>query len=138
MTAPGRKVPARGLVGVLSATPKRAKAGTSWLGMPPMKLPRAADAGDEARTFDPPRRLVVARGLVEACRLLPVMASVALAVLTLAGPGAFVGGVGVGVPGAGGGRVPPAPRGGGRRGGAPAKGVLGGPVRAGAAPPWGG
>jgi non-ribosomal peptide synthetase-like protein len=84
MAAPGRKVPARGLVGVLSATPKRAKAGTSWLGMPPMKLPRAADAGDETRTFHPPRRLVVARGLVEACRIVPVMASVALAVLTLA------------------------------------------------------
>src|SRR5256714_4732574 len=96
MTAPGRKVPARGLVGVLSATPKRAKAGTSWLGMPPMKLPRAADAGDEARTFDPPRRLVVARGLVEACRLLPVMASVALAVLTLAVLEDFLGAFGVG------------------------------------------
>ena len=42
MTAPGRKLPNRGLVGVLSATPARVKAGTSWLGMPPIKLPRAA------------------------------------------------------------------------------------------------
>lgn len=43
MTAAGRSVPKRGLVGVLSSTPKRAKAGSSWLGMPPMKLPRAAE-----------------------------------------------------------------------------------------------
>jgi len=84
MTAPGRKVPNRGLVGVLSATPKRAKAGTSWLGMPPMLLPRAAEAADAARTFDPPRRLVAARAAVEICRLLPVMGSVALAVVSLA------------------------------------------------------
>ncbi|MFI9007591.1 Pls/PosA family non-ribosomal peptide synthetase [Actinosynnema sp. NPDC053489] len=80
MTAPGRSVPNRGLVGVLSATPKRAKAGTSYLGMPPMKLPRAAERGDQSRTFDPPRRLVVARALVELCRVVPVMCHVALVV----------------------------------------------------------
>ncbi|MDQ2588872.1 Pls/PosA family non-ribosomal peptide synthetase [Saccharothrix yanglingensis] len=80
MTAPGRAVPNRGLVGVLSATPKRAKAGSSYLGMPPMKLPRAAEEGDLSRTFDPPRRLVVARALVELCRVVPVMCHVALVV----------------------------------------------------------
>ncbi len=80
MTAPGRSVPNRGLVGVLSATPKRAKAGSSYLGMPPMKLPRAAEQGDQSRTFDPPRRLVVARALVELCRVVPVMCHVALVV----------------------------------------------------------
>jgi len=85
MTAPGRAVPKRGLVGVLSSTPKRAKAGSSWLGMPPIKLPRSADQADTSRTFDPPRRLVVARALVEMCRIVPVMCAVALAVLTLAG-----------------------------------------------------
>ncbi|HEV8555376.1 MAG TPA: Pls/PosA family non-ribosomal peptide synthetase [Actinophytocola sp.] len=95
MTAPGRAVPKRGLVGVLSATPKRAKAGSSWLGMPPMKLPRAADTADAGRTFDPPRRLVIARALVELCRVIPVMAAGALAVLVLAafaalGPAALV------------------------------------------------
>ncbi|GGK34371.1 amino acid adenylation protein [Pilimelia terevasa] len=84
MTAPGRRVPNRGLVGVLSAAPKRAKAGSSWLGMPPMKLPRAAAAGDEGRTFDPPRHLVLARAAVELCRLVPAMATVALLVLTAA------------------------------------------------------
>ncbi|AHH96645.1 Pls/PosA family non-ribosomal peptide synthetase [Kutzneria albida] len=84
MTAPGRSVPNRGLVGVLSATPKRAKAGSSYLGMPPMKLPRAVEEGDQSRTFKPPRRLVIARALVELCRVLPVMAKFALAVLTVA------------------------------------------------------
>ena len=85
MTAPGRSVPNRGLVGVLSSTPKRAKAGSSYLGMPPIKLPRTVETGDQSRTFDPPRQLVVARALVELCRIVPVMASVALAVLALAG-----------------------------------------------------
>lgn len=84
MTAAGRSVPKRGLVGVLSSTPKRAKAGSSWLGMPPMKLPRAAEEGDQSRTFDPPKRLKWARATVEICRIVPVMCSVALAVLALA------------------------------------------------------
>ncbi|HEY0806088.1 MAG TPA: Pls/PosA family non-ribosomal peptide synthetase, partial [Pseudonocardiaceae bacterium] len=91
MTAPGRAVPKRGLVGVLSATPKRAKAGSSWLGMPPIRLPRAADDADTSRTFDPPRKLVVARALVEMCRIVPVMCAVALAVVTLAGFAAVAG-----------------------------------------------
>ncbi|MCM2429950.1 Pls/PosA family non-ribosomal peptide synthetase [Streptomyces sp. RKAG337] len=81
MTAPGRSVPKNGLVGVLSSTPKGAKAGSSWLGMPPMKLPRAAEAGDQSRTYDPPRALMVARAAVEVCRVVPVMCTVALAVL---------------------------------------------------------
>jgi len=85
MTAAGRKIPAGGLVGVLSATPKKAKAGSSWLGMPPMQLRRTAEAADSSRTFNPPRRLVVARALVEICRTIPVMCTAVLAVLTLAG-----------------------------------------------------
>lgn len=84
MTAPGRTVPDRGLVGVLSATPKKAKAGRSYLGMPPVRLPRSADNVDQSLTYQPPARLVWARGLVEVCRLVPVLASAALAVLTLA------------------------------------------------------
>lgn len=86
MTAAGRKVPRDGLVGVLSAAPKKSKAGDSYLGMPPMKLPRAVEPTDESRTFAPPRRLLVARAAVELCRLAPVMLSAALAILTL---GAF-------------------------------------------------
>ncbi|MFF4582093.1 Pls/PosA family non-ribosomal peptide synthetase [Streptomyces sp. NPDC001373] len=93
MTAPGRTVPDDGLVGVLSATPKKAKKGGSYLGLPPVRLPRSAAAADHSRTYDPPARLLWARGLVELCRLLPVFCSAALTVLTaaalcaLAGPG---------------------------------------------------
>jgi non-ribosomal peptide synthetase-like protein len=81
MTAPGRSVPARGLVGVLSATPRKAKKGSSWLGLPPMPLRRAVERGDTSRTFDPPHRLKIARGLIELCRVVPVMCSAALAAL---------------------------------------------------------
>ncbi|MEU0171566.1 Pls/PosA family non-ribosomal peptide synthetase [Streptomyces iakyrus] len=84
MTAPGRSVPDGGLVGVLSATPKKAKKGTSYLGLPPVKLPRAAADGDRSRTYEPPARLLWARGLVELCRIVPVFCSAALAVLTMA------------------------------------------------------
>ncbi|SEF13531.1 Pls/PosA family non-ribosomal peptide synthetase [Streptomyces sp. Ag109_O5-10] len=84
MTAPGRSVPDGGLVGVLSATPKKAKKGTSYLGLPPVKLPRSAADGDQARTYEPPARLLWARALVEACRIVPVLCSVALAGLTVA------------------------------------------------------
>ncbi|MGB3439842.1 MAG: Pls/PosA family non-ribosomal peptide synthetase [Actinophytocola sp.] len=85
MAAPGRSVPKRGLVGVLSAAPKHAKAGSSYLGMPPIKLPRVAERGEAGRTYEPPRGLLVARALVELCRIVPMMCSVALAVLVLAG-----------------------------------------------------
>ena len=80
MAAPGRKVPKRGLVAVLSAAPRRtkAKAGTSWLGSPPTKLRRVEQKADRSRTYDPPTRLVVARALVELCRLVPVMVGVAV------------------------------------------------------------
>ncbi|MFC8247660.1 Pls/PosA family non-ribosomal peptide synthetase [Streptomyces chartreusis] len=84
MTGPGRTVPDGGLVGVLSATPKKAKKGTSYLGLPPVKLPRAASDGDQSRTYDPPARLLWARGLVELCRIVPVFCSAGIAVLTVA------------------------------------------------------
>lgn len=84
MTAPGRSVPDGGLVGVLSATPKKAKKGSSYLGLPPVKLPRAAAGGDQSRTYDPPARLLWARALVELCRIVPVFCSAAVGVLTVA------------------------------------------------------
>ncbi|TYB68940.1 amino acid adenylation domain-containing protein [Nonomuraea sp. PA05] len=84
MTAPGRKVPKDGLVGVLSATPKKAKSGSSYVGMPPMKLRRTAEEGDRNRTYDPPARYKAARAVVEAFRVLPAMGAVALAVLAAA------------------------------------------------------
>ena len=80
MTAPGRKVPKQSLVAVLSAAPRRkqAKAGSSWLGSPPVLLRRPVEAGDDSRTYAPPRRLRIVRALVECCRLLPVLVSFAL------------------------------------------------------------
>ncbi|MFF4660351.1 Pls/PosA family non-ribosomal peptide synthetase [Streptomyces sp. NPDC001381] len=84
MTAPGRSVPDGGLVGVLSATPKKAKKGSSYLGLPPVKLPRSSARGDQSRTYDPPARLLWARALVELCRIVPVFCSAGLAVLTVA------------------------------------------------------
>ncbi|GAB3937159.1 non-ribosomal peptide synthetase [Kribbella albertanoniae] len=79
MTAPGRSVPKNGLVAVLSAAPKKSKAGTSWLGSPPVKLRRQAVAGDQSRTFHPPYKLKVARALVELCRFVPMMCTVLIA-----------------------------------------------------------
>ncbi|QYX81212.1 Pls/PosA family non-ribosomal peptide synthetase [Streptomyces akebiae] len=84
MTAPGRSVPDGGLVGVLSATPKKAKKGSSYLGLPPVRLPRAAAGGDQSLTYEPPARLLWARALVELCRIVPVFCSAGLALLTVA------------------------------------------------------
>ncbi|SDK17481.1 Pls/PosA family non-ribosomal peptide synthetase [Streptomyces indicus] len=84
MTAPGRSVPDDGLVGVLSATPKKAKKGSSYLGLPPVKLPRAAADADDSRTYAPPPGLRLARALVELCRIVPVLCSAALLLLTAA------------------------------------------------------
>ncbi|WP_306355755.1 MULTISPECIES: Pls/PosA family non-ribosomal peptide synthetase [unclassified Nocardia] len=78
MTAPGRRVPKNGLVAVLSAAPSKAKAGSSWLGSPPVRLRRAAENADTARTFDPPPRLRLARAVVETCRLIPVLVTFAI------------------------------------------------------------
>ncbi|MFN8046338.1 MAG: Pls/PosA family non-ribosomal peptide synthetase [Dermatophilaceae bacterium] len=82
MASPGRKVPKKGLVAVLSAAPQRskAKAGTSWLGSPPQRLRRESGDHDAARTTAPPLRLRVARALVELCRVVPVWLHVLLIV----------------------------------------------------------
>ncbi|MCR5978271.1 amino acid adenylation domain-containing protein [Gordonia jinghuaiqii] len=80
MTGPGRKVPKNGLVAVLSATPDRAKSGSSWLGSPPVRLRRTAAEIDTSRTFDPPLPLRAARALIETLRLIPVMVSFGLGV----------------------------------------------------------
>ncbi|MDQ7904069.1 amino acid adenylation domain-containing protein [Phytohabitans sp. ZYX-F-186] len=84
MAAPGHSVPKRGLVGVLSSAPRKAKKGSSWLGMPPMPLRRSPEAADSSRTYAPPARLKAARALVELFRLVPVVCGAALAVLVLA------------------------------------------------------
>jgi len=84
MAAPGHSVPKRGLVGVLSSAPRKAKKGSSWLGMPPMPLRRSPGEADSSRTYAPPARLKAARALVELFRLVPVVCAGALAVLVLA------------------------------------------------------
>lgn len=83
MTAAGRNVPKYSLVAVLSATPSKAKSGTSWLGSPPVRLRRTAVASDDTRTFQPPFGLKVARTLWELCRFVPVMLTVALALAVM-------------------------------------------------------
>jgi non-ribosomal peptide synthetase-like protein len=83
ITGPGRSVPRNALVAVLSATPRKAKRGSSWLGNPPARLRRTVNDIDEARTFEPPLRLRLARGAWELLRIVPVFVSawIALAVL---------------------------------------------------------
>ncbi|MFJ1706254.1 Pls/PosA family non-ribosomal peptide synthetase [Kitasatospora sp. NPDC088346] len=83
IVGPGRHLPAGSLVGVLSDTPAHAPEGSSWLGRPAFALPRVAVTGGEARTYDPPQRLMWARAGVELCRLLPVILAALLADLVL-------------------------------------------------------
>ncbi|MEU5264503.1 Pls/PosA family non-ribosomal peptide synthetase [Amycolatopsis sp. NPDC021455] len=85
MTAPGRSVPKRGLVGVLSSTPLKAKKGSSYLGMPPLPVRRAIGEADTSRTYTPALHLKAARALVELCRIIPVMCGVALTVVVAFG-----------------------------------------------------
>lgn len=96
MIAPGRAVPKRGLVAVLSGAPERAKPGTSWLGSPPEPLRRTAGDADTTRTFDPPTRLRVARAVVEVCRLAAVVLAfgIGVAVLLVLGEVAHAEGLG--------------------------------------------
>ena len=76
MVSAGRKVPRESLVAVLSAAPRRkeVKAGSSWMGSPPTKLRRTASSVDSSRTYAPPLRLQVYRGIVETGRLVPMLA----------------------------------------------------------------
>ena len=73
ITQPGRKVPDDGLVAVLSAAPHKAKAGSSWLGSPPVRLRRNPTEADALRTFHPSTKLRIMRSTVETCRLIPVI-----------------------------------------------------------------
>ncbi|HTQ20000.1 Pls/PosA family non-ribosomal peptide synthetase, partial [Mycobacterium sp.] len=83
ITQPGRRVPDNGLVAVLSATPPKAKRGSSWLGSPPMRLRRRPAEADEETTYDPPPRLKAMRAAVETCRLLPTFVAVAIGLAVL-------------------------------------------------------
>jgi non-ribosomal peptide synthetase-like protein len=92
----GREVPDSALIGVLSSAPEAAEPESSWLGRPAINLPRQADGGDPARTFDPPRRLVLARAAVETCRLLPLLLATVFAELVVIGLEAVAATFGIG------------------------------------------
>src|ERR1700742_4216494 len=83
ITQSGRRVPDEALVAVLSATPPKAKRGSSWLGSPPMRLRRRPAEADAATTYEPPLRLKAMRAVVETCRLLPVMVTAAIGLAVL-------------------------------------------------------
>ena len=83
ITQPGRRVPDDGLVAVLSATPHKAKRGSSWLGSPPVRLRRQPTAADALRTFHPSRALKAKRSAVETCRLVPMVVSFAIGIAVL-------------------------------------------------------
>jgi non-ribosomal peptide synthetase-like protein len=105
ITQPGRRVPDDGLVAVLSATPLKAKTGSSWLGSPPIRLRRKVDNADAALTYTPPLRLKVMRAAVETCRLIPVMITFAIGAGVLAGLQALLLEGGYGLAALGGGAV---------------------------------
>jgi non-ribosomal peptide synthetase-like protein len=84
MVGPGRKLPKGSLVGVLSAAPRKAKRGRSYLGMPPERLRRASQDTDSSLTYDPPRTLKLARAAVEICRLIPAACTAGLLLLAAA------------------------------------------------------
>jgi non-ribosomal peptide synthetase-like protein len=72
------------LVGALTLAPRQPQQGTSWLGVPAIELPRLPVVTDPARTTEPPRRLVLARGLMDAVRILvPNTISLSLGLLDL-------------------------------------------------------
>lgn len=76
---PGVHVPERSLVGVLGTAPHNMEAGSSWLGRPAISLPRKQDIKvDDSLTFKPPTKLVIFRGLIEFCRITPLLISTML------------------------------------------------------------
>ncbi|WP_308014384.1 Pls/PosA family non-ribosomal peptide synthetase [Nocardia coffeae] len=87
IVGPGKAVGDNALIGVLSDTPDEVPEGTSWLGRPPIRLRRNAEQPDPARTFAPRRALVLARALVELCRVVPFVFAELLGLATF---GAFV------------------------------------------------
>lgn len=80
---PGRHMPDKSLIAVLSSAPDDMPEGTSWFGRPPILLTRPVDHSDPSRTYNPPRRLRAARGAVEACRIVPYIITAWLGLLAV-------------------------------------------------------
>ncbi|WP_029150492.1 Pls/PosA family non-ribosomal peptide synthetase [Microbacterium indicum] len=83
LASAGHKVPKDALVAVLGVAPDKAKARSSWLGSPAMRLRRVVNEADAERTYAPSAGLRVARALWEMCRIVPVFATVGLGVAVL-------------------------------------------------------
>ncbi len=87
----------RSIVGVLTTAPASCGQDTAWLGAPPLELPRLPAGTDPALTTDPPARLIAARAMMEAIRILlpatlsTVIGSLAFWGLNTAGNDAGVG-----------------------------------------------
>jgi non-ribosomal peptide synthetase-like protein len=76
----GTRIAERCLIGLLTLAPLRSGPGTSWLGTPPLELPRRPQLADPGRTTDPAPRLIAGRGLVDLIRIvLPGSISLVLA-----------------------------------------------------------
>ncbi|MGP9694334.1 Pls/PosA family non-ribosomal peptide synthetase [Brachybacterium sp. AOP25-B2-12] len=84
LAAAGHRVPKNSLVAVLSVAPESAKAGSSWLGSPAVRLRRVVNDADPSRTYRPAARLRGARALWEACRIVPVFVTCGLGLAVLA------------------------------------------------------
>ena len=89
MARAGNRVPRDGLVAVLSFAPRKAKAGSSWLGSPPVRLRRQAQNADLSRTFEPPTALRVARTAWELLRIVPAFVTCAIGLGVLIALGAI-------------------------------------------------
>jgi len=95
MVGQGRKLPKGSLVGVLSAAPRKAKRGKSYLGMPPERLRRPSQDTDNSLTYNPPRKLKATRAAVEFCRIVPAACSAALLLLAAAAVADLAGSLGL-------------------------------------------
>src|SRR6185312_9681387 len=83
IAAAGHRVPKDGLVAVLSVAPAKAKAGSSWLKSPAVRLRRVVNDSDLERTYQPRAGLRAARALWELCRFVPVVVSCAVGLVVL-------------------------------------------------------
>ncbi|WP_307861097.1 Pls/PosA family non-ribosomal peptide synthetase [Microbacterium sp. SD291] len=83
LAAAGHRVPKDGLIAVLSVAPEKAKAGSSWLGSPAVRLRRVVNDSDLERTYRPRQSLRYARALWELCRIIPVFFTCGLGLAVL-------------------------------------------------------
>ena len=76
IVGPDVDLPTDSLVAVLSTPPRRAPAGSSWLGRPPQEIPRTVASADTSLTYRPTPRIRAARTFVEIFRIVPFMIAI--------------------------------------------------------------